>query len=191
MGNANFVSISSVHQTQPVGLTTNTAYLNYGGFAYSFVLDNTADHDVDGVVDEFDVDDDGDSLSDRDELQGIGFDPPTSTDPMEADTDHDGVDDSIERYAGTNPRDSASFLGITSIQQSEGQIIVKWQAREGETYRVARKRDAVSLAENAEFAGTITGSIGTGPWRQAEMSLIADSTNDCGYLFIQKIGNGE
>ncbi|MCX6874437.1 MAG: leucine-rich repeat protein [Verrucomicrobia bacterium] len=89
----------------------------------AFPLDpaETLDTDHDGIGDNADTDDDGDGLSDVDEINiyhtnpkradsdGDGITDPDElqvyhTDPMNVDTDHDGLNDGAELAHGTNPK---------------------------------------------------------------------------------------
>jgi hypothetical protein len=53
-----------------------------------------------------DIDTDGDHLSDDDEVSVHG------TDPMNPDTDEDGVNDGMEVAFGTNPNDPENFPSV-------------------------------------------------------------------------------
>lgn len=53
------------------------------------------------------------------------------------DTDGDGVSDSDEQEAGTDPYDASDYLRFTRIEQgTDGRITLEWQAAPGRRYRL-------------------------------------------------------
>lgn len=87
-----------------------------------------------GVPVEISSDNDGDQLSDLDELTGTAFGGYAATDPNAADTDGDGMADGDEASAGFDPMDSNHRPAITLIPQGqEGLFTVEWVGRGGGT----------------------------------------------------------
>jgi len=169
MVGASCETLTSVAQSCPVGLTTNTQYVNWSGFLQSFVMFPDLDADNDGLVDENDLDDDNDKLADRDEITGRLFVPATPTDSLIRDSDNDGHDDLFELLAGTNPRDPLSALRISTISPQEEAAVIKWLGREGYRYRLLAGASVGALASNAVSIGEFTAPHGTGIWQQSEM----------------------
>jgi hypothetical protein len=75
---------------------------------------NTVDLDLDGLPDACDPDQDGDGILDKFETDGgVYLDAQhTGTDPRLADTDQDGVSDSVEIQRGTDPNSVASATSL-------------------------------------------------------------------------------
>lgn len=103
------------------------------------------DPDFDGVVTADEIalgtnplqaDTDGDGLSDYDEINTY------FTDPLLADSDGDGVNDLLEILAGTNPNDSSSTLELAPHKKlPNGDVEISWQGVAGKTYKVNRSSD--------------------------------------------------
>jgi hypothetical protein len=111
------------------------------GFLGTFILEPGLDRDGDGVPDELDDDNDGDTLEDLAELTGSVFEAAwgvaAPTDSNEADSDGDGSDDAHELASGTDPGDPGSFFAITGIEHEAGGVRVSWRGRgAGSRYRV-------------------------------------------------------
>ena len=78
------------------------------------------------------ADTDGDGVSDGDEVNIY------LTNPLLADTDGDGVPDGAEIAAGTDPRNPASRLAITSATFGPTGFTLQWPALTSRNYRVLR-----------------------------------------------------
>lgn len=80
-----------------------------------------------------DGDTDKDGLRDGDEVNVY------QTDPLRADTDGDGQDDAAELTAGTDPRQSGSYLRISNTtREAAGSVRIGWASVVGKRYRVLR-----------------------------------------------------
>lgn len=96
---------------------------------------------IDLGLGQFPVDSDGDGLPDWWEAQY-----PLAGNPN-ADTDGDGLINSREYIAGTNPQDANSSLEfLTVVEESPGVMLVQWSSVPGKTYTVLR---ASTLSLNA------------------------------------------
>jgi len=84
------------------------------------------------------IDQDSDGLSDLSETDtGVfndGYD--TGSDPLEADTDHDGMGDGDELRSGTDPVQYASCLKILGIERQAMGILVEWRTVYGHAYYI-------------------------------------------------------
>lgn len=97
-------SVSAVGQSGGYAFSSGGTVLHYGGFVGACTLLPSLDTDGDGIANELDNDNDGDDLSDADEVMGTPWLPATATsNPNEADTDGDGAPDGDEAVAGTHP----------------------------------------------------------------------------------------
>jgi alpha-glucosidase (family GH31 glycosyl hydrolase) len=81
-----------------------------------------------------DADSDGDGMPDWWE-DAFGLNKNSSTDAS-ADADGDGVSNLNEFLARTNPRDAASALTVTTIQNESGGFQISWPSVAGKKYRV-------------------------------------------------------
>ncbi len=96
---------------------------------------------IDLGLGQFPVDSDGDGLPDWWEAQY-----PLAGNPN-ADTDGDGLINSREYIAGTNPQDAnSSFEFVTVVEETPGVMLVQWSSVPGKTYTVLR---ASTLSLNA------------------------------------------
>ena len=143
----------------------NSLYTVREGFISSFIFQPSADHNNDGIPDEDDPDDDGDGVSDLDEISGSLFDPVTPTDPLLSDTDGDGVEDIDEAYAGTNPQDSNAYLHLAELNLNGSQFRLHWEGREGFHYQVIAAETPEQLLLNPVVLQTLTAGAGSGLWK--------------------------
>jgi hypothetical protein len=151
---------------QPGGVFSSAGgdMVNNAGFLQAVDIKRPdQDTDSDGVIDELDLDNDGDGLHDLTEVEGSAFDPTTPTLVNVADTDEDGVSDHDESLAETNPRDREAFLRITSIRNESDEVVLNWTARGGKQYRVLSADDSHTYPfPNVE--DTVTAEGGDAPW---------------------------
>ncbi len=151
---------------QPGGVFSSAGgdMVNNAGFLQAVDIKRPdQDTDSDGVIDELDLDNDGDGLPDLTEVEGSAFDPTTPTLVNVADTDGDGIPDHDESVAGTDPTDEDAFLQITSIESESGEVVLSWTARDGKQYRVL-SADGSHTYPFPDEAGSVTAVGGDAPW---------------------------
>jgi len=167
--NAAFYSIGAVGLPCPVGKPHSTSHWISAGTLASFLARPNLDFDGDGIPDEDDRDDDGDGLHDVDELTGVAFTPPTTSNPFDSDSDDDGSSDGEEATAGTDPDDDNVVFRISEMTQRPDAVVITWQGREGISYDLV-------VADSPSFAGqTVAANVvaagGTGTWYQTTVSV--------------------
>jgi len=117
LGGVDYRHVSAAGQPGGIQTSTNGTLVNHAGFLQAADIKKPSlDTDGDGVIDELDTDNDGDRLSDAQEVEGSGFNPITETLVNNPDTDGDLVPDGDEAGAGTDPTDDSMFLQITDIK---------------------------------------------------------------------------
>ena len=157
-------NLSAAGQPGGIAESSGGGYVNQAGFLNTFSLKPSLDTDGDGLADEVDMDNDNDLLADAVELAGSAFSPVSPTGLNVVDTDGDGVSDSAESVAGTNPTNANAFLEILAITNAAGARSVTWQARGGnqKTYIVRGANTAFGPYTTIVFSNTVAG--GLSPW---------------------------
>jgi|GEM_PF-2121806 len=118
-------SAPGTNPAAPPAISTNVAS------AFWTLGRNLRDTDRDGVPDSMDDDDDGDGLSDTNEILS------TFTSPDNADTDGDRARDGDEVAAGTSPTNAASFFGIVGFAMpASGSFSIVWSSVSNRHYSV-------------------------------------------------------
>ncbi len=88
------------------------------------------------LTDPMNPDTDGDGLTDGDEINVY------HTNPLLADSDNDGVSDGMEIAAGTDPNDKESCFKVVRADAAVGGLLsIVWNGRADRTYRVNRRTD--------------------------------------------------
>jgi hypothetical protein len=111
----------------------------------------TTDEETALGTDPLNADTDGDGLSDFDEVRTY------LTDPLLTDSDGDGMSDAAEITAGSNPNDSTSCFVVTSLTPlPAGGMRIIWQGKTGRQYRVNRC-DQLGTGAYTTLATGVTG----------------------------------
>src|SRR5207247_1638525 len=86
------------------------------------------------------VDSDGDSIPDL--LEGGSTPYVVGVDDRFVDSDGDGQSNAAEFWAGTDPRDANSLLGVrTIVRETSGQVTISWPSQVGVSYHVQYSND--------------------------------------------------
>ncbi|MBP7829545.1 MAG: hypothetical protein KA248_06470 [Kiritimatiellae bacterium] len=137
LGGVAYTNVSAGAQPGGIQISTNGDWKNYAGFLQAVDIKRPGqDTDGDGVIDELSLDNDGDTLTDLEEIEGSSFNPATATEVNDADTDGDDVPDGHEALAETDPTDDEANLRILKITQAGGQKEVTYTARSGKNYNI-------------------------------------------------------
>jgi len=153
---------------QPGGMSESSSgqLVNQAGFLHTFFLRPDLDTDGDGLPDEADSDNDGDTLADLTELTGSAFNPVTPTEVNVADTDSDGAADGAEAAAGTDPTDPSVALQFVAVSRNPTADVcaVAWLARGNHEKTYVLREHISLLLTNALvcFSNTVAG--GAPPW---------------------------
>ena len=188
VANSHYQSVSSASQQQPIGKTSSSKHLNYSGFMYAFVMSPSNDADHDGLLDEYDTDDDDDGLPDDIEIAGSAFDPFTPSDPLKADTDGDACADAEEAMAGTDPLDRESVFRILAMTWTNGAASISCTAREGVRYVMTTASNSTQLASVCSAVTTSLAVNGIGVWKSTQVSFTNSTIDDIGFFRIRSIG---
>ena len=160
-GGDTYSNLSAVAQPGGVVVSSGGTLVNYAGFLNTFSLKDELDTDGDGLANEVDCDNDDDSLDDVTELTGTAFDPNTPTDLNNADSDLDGLSDSEEAIAGTNPEDASASFKLTGVEGTSG-ITLTWIGRGGNTYDIYCGDSLTAGITNFLHTTNVIG--GSSPW---------------------------
>lgn len=157
--NAHFVSISAFCQGVPVGFTANQFYLNQGGFLHSTTRAALVD------------DQDGDRLTDWDELTGVASAPLMPSSSAVSDSDGDGLTDGEETMVGTNPLDARSLLSIVDAHSDGSSVTVTWLARGGRDYDLVASPSPAGLVTSRTTVAAVRAGQGRGQWQECEATV--------------------
>jgi len=169
---------------QPGGIATSQggSFYNQAGFLNTFFLKPGLDTDGNGLPDEADWDNDGDLLSDLDEIIGGLFNPTSPTNPNNVDSDNDGMSDYQEMIAGTDPNNPDALLEIIRINTAGGQE-VRWVARGGKTYVVHARTNLLA----GSFAPIATNLAvgGVAPWFVVTNTVVDVTALDAEFYAVE------
>ncbi len=162
---------------QPGGISYSTAggLQNYAGFLGTFILRPDL-VDPNGLPHELSADNDGDGLTDTDEILGSAFNPSTPTDPNNADTSGDGISDWKHSVAGTDPTGTNTFLRILSIERDVDDVTITWLSRQDKNYNILYAADNHDYPVN--FLTNAVGSAGVGVWQVSTNTLTSQPADD-------------
>jgi hypothetical protein len=166
---------------QPGGIFTNAngSLCNYAGFLQAVDIKKRDQAGPNGPY-ELTVDNDGDRLSDTEEITGAGWpdNPGTFTDPNDPDTDHDKMSDQQESVAGSNPNDPVSLLRITDMQRAGDSKVIFFSARgDGhKRYRIMADDGSYSYPSQALATNVYTG--GAAPWYETTAAYTNAGASD-------------
>lgn len=189
IGTLDFTNVSACGQPGGVFISSNpTAGLtNYAGFLQAVDIKRpNLDTDHDGVIDEISEDNDSDGLKDLAEVTGSGFDPVTTSEVNNPDTDGDTMPDGAESVSGTNPRDNNSLLEITAASRTGEVNLVEWSARGGKTYHIMAA-DGANFARPDQPIGTTTVVGGVAPWFETSAAFTNADAADGRYIAISPV----
>jgi len=187
IGGKNYQHVSAAGQPGGINTNANGTLKNYAGFLQAVDIKHpNQDTDHNGVIDEIDPDNDGDLLTDIEEVDGSSFDPTTATEVNIADTDNDGITDGGEAAAGTNPTDTNSLLQIVSIEENGDDKIVEWTARGDSTvnYELVYEDTKSDGPPTTPISmGAVSG--GSAPWFETTAKYTNTSAGDSRFYAVK------
>lgn len=168
IGGANARNIGAGMQPGGVAVSTGGGLVNQAGFLQAATIKYPGrDADGDGIPDELDADNDGDTLADRAEVDGTAFGGYAATDPNRADTDGDGMADDREAAGMYDPLDPNHRLEIVSLTHAGDDFTVRWIGKGGGTMNAVVACDAIA---NDSFVDDLVRQPyagGVAPWYKA------------------------
>jgi hypothetical protein len=159
-----YSNVNAVAQPGGVSISRNGSMINYAGFLNTVALRPALDTDGDGIINEYDPDNDGDDLEDSEELSGSEFSPTTVTDLNDADSDDDGMSDGEESVAGTDPLDVNALLAITAVTDLTNGTQISWLARSNKTYEVLWRTSLTNAGDYTSMDTVTVSAVAAGPW---------------------------
>lgn len=179
---------------QPGGISVSRSgtMLNAAGFLGGAILCPDLDRDGDGLADEIDPDNDGDSLWDLDEIAGSAFAPLTATDLNNPDSDDDGSPDGAEAGAQTDPLDADVYLHFTRMAAGplDGETTLDWMAHQGYWYGVYRMSSIDGGLPGTHIADVQAPSVGgIGLWAVVTATqTVAAGSATSRFYYVRVIG---
>lgn len=168
IGGANARNVGAGMQPGGVAVCTGGTLVNHAGFLQAATIKYPGrDADGDGIPDELDADNDGDTLADRSEVDGTAFWGYAATDPNRADTDGDGMADDQEAAGMYDPLDPNHRLEIVSLTHAGDDYTVTWIGKGGGTMNALVAGDAMA---NGSFVDDLIRQPydgGVAPWYKA------------------------
>ncbi len=158
-----YTNLSAAGQPGGIAVASGGSYVNQAGFLNTFCL-KPGQLGVHGIPVEIDPDNDGDNLTDMQEITGSAFSPATPTDPNNPSSGNTGMSDLQASIAGVNPYDSNATLRIVAVTNASGQTYVAWRAHGNNerTYVVYSTTNAMQQYATVVFSNKVAG--GSYPW---------------------------
>jgi len=182
--NGTYTIIASVAQPGGIQQTVGGLYVNRAGFFGGTLLNENLDTDSDGLCDELDIDNDGDTLSDLSELDGSAFGGWTTTSPNDSDTDGDGVSDAVEAAGGYNPNDPEHCLHIITSKTEGENFRLTWIGKGGGTVNtILQGTNLLTGITNVIHAAPYTG--GSPPWYKTTNSTLVPRSAAVEFFSVQ------
>jgi hypothetical protein len=118
LGGIAYTNVTAGCQSGGIMLSSSNQWQHCGGFLQAVDIKRpTLDTDHNGIINELDMDNDGDNLTDLEEITGSRFSPARATDVNNADSDGDQMSDGGEYVADTDPLDADSVFYIDGIRE--------------------------------------------------------------------------
>lgn len=146
----------------------------YGGFIGGAML-QPGTLSGNGIPVEVDPDNDGDQLTDSDEVTGAAFGGFATTDPNNPDTDGDGMSDRDESLVMFDPNDPGHVLRITAINLNmpgTGAHELKWIGKGNNTRHEVFSSTDLTAEPCTNVFGEASVSGGTAPWYKSTVKLL-------------------
>ena len=162
LGGVNYRHVSAAGQPGGIFTNANGTLNNYAGFLQAVDIKKWNQRDIYGNPYELTQDNDVDGLTDVTEVEGDSFNPNTSTEVNNPDTDGDGINDNREQRAGTDPTDINANLDIVAIRKTAGGKEITYIARGDKSYTIRGSDN--SFSEPFNDLGIDTEIGGAGAW---------------------------
>ncbi len=182
-----FNLVSATGQSGGVKFSSSGNTALYAGFLGNISLRPALDTDGDGIENELDLDNDGDTLSDLSELDGSAFSGQATTDPNLVDTDGDGMNDAAEASGMYDPNDPNHLLVITDFYVVDNTATLVWIGKGGGTINTILtcqdlvQEELTNLVYSAPYAG------GSFPWFKTTNTYIWTESEPIGFYRVETL----